>query len=109
MTKHYVYVESWLFLEHKYTVDKFGLSADAEHIKEFNSAPDDNNWWENQINMYLHRARTLGLDTPGGRQALAKAASTAVMATRAAVEEFGQLPKAGVTSGEGLDDLVPLF
>ena len=56
--------------------------------------------WDNDINMYLHRAMLLGLDQPNGRQALAKAAMVIIAAVESAERVFGSLPEPGHTSGE---------
>lgn len=98
------YVREWLAKERGYTLEKFGLDADREHIREW-YLKGVKGWWEQQFDNYLGRAQVLGLGTPAGRQALAKFAATAVGMLEAAVREFGPLPKPGVPSGENLDKL----
>lgn len=88
---------AWLLDERQYTLNKFGIEADKEHVEDFNN---DKPWWENQFENYLHRAKILGLDTPVGRQALAKFVSTALGMLAATIDVYGPLPKAGVPSGE---------
>lgn len=56
--------------------------------------------WDELIGMYLHRARTLGLDTPLGRQAIGKAAATATGYLASVQRVHGELPPAGHRSGE---------
>lgn len=97
------YVRAWLADERGYTIKKFGLPQDDDHILEGLAG-----WWAQQFDNYLHRAWVLGLDTPGGRQALAKFVATAVGALEAAVRVYGPLPEPGVSSGNNLDALRPL-
>lgn len=91
----------WLVREHEYTLAKFGQEQDNLHIEDFNLVgTDGNDWWQQQLDTYLHRARILGLSNPGGRQALAKYVSTALGMLTACVEVYGDLPEPGVSSGE---------
>lgn len=93
-------IRAWLAQEREYTVQKFGLELDDQHVREW-GGPDD--WWEVQFQNYLGRANVLGLDTIAGRQALAKFVATAVGMLEAAVRVYGPLPLPGVPSGENLD------
>lgn len=105
------YTLDWLADEVDYTLEKFGPDGkpDDERIYQFNHGASgvalEETWWYNQINNYLHRAALLGLDTPGGRQAMAKAVATSVMMLAACTRVFGALPEPGVTSGQNLDKL----
>jgi len=94
----------WINIERHYTLEKFSSIEDRTHIVEWQLADylDDEEiqWWDRQLENYLYRARVLGLDTPNGRQALAKFVSTAVGMLSATVQQFGPLPKAGLPSGE---------
>lgn len=56
--------------------------------------------WHDQISMYLHRADLLGLTSPLGRQAAAKAVATAHGMLESIVRVYGDLPPGGVPSGE---------
>ena len=56
--------------------------------------------WYGQIGMYLHRADTLGLTSPLGRQAAAKAVAVAHGMLESIVRVYGDLPPGGVPSGE---------
>lgn len=107
------YVEDWLISEVPYTQAKFGIDADDQHIKEFQEASmlggPWETWWNQQLENYMHRAHVLGLDTPNGRQALAKFTATAMGMLMAAVRVYGPLPKPGVPSGENLEDLKELY
>ena len=49
---------------------------------------------------YIDRARVLGLDSPAGRQALAKAGVTILDFLEHAVVAFGDMPEPGHPSGE---------
>lgn len=96
------YVRNWLSGERSYTIGKFGLDADNEHIAEFVALGVEEGWWDQQFANYLHRAKVLGLDTPAGRQAAAKFVATAVGFLEAVVRQYGPLPEPGVPSGENL-------
>lgn len=112
------YVLDWLKDEAQYQANKFGDGNFAENDikrtpqfgyqrKNFDT-PYEDTYWYNQLNQYLHRAYVLGVDTPVGRQALAKFAATALGLVESAVRVYGELPEPGVTSGENLDRLRPL-
>lgn len=101
------YVQDWLTAEVAYTQAKFGLDADDEHTRQF--ADGDDEWWQQQFDNYLHRAKVLGIDTPGGRQALAKFVSTAQGMLMSAVRLYGPLPKPGCSSGENFDNMKELY
>lgn len=102
------YVRLWLAGERSYTLDKFGIDADNQHIGEWAELDlNATNWWETQFDNYLGRAGVLGLDNPGGRQAFAKFVATAVGALEAVVRVYGPLPAPGVPSGELREWRVP--
>lgn len=97
----YTQVLDWLDRERIYTLEKFGINADREHILAFHDdGGAEDGWWTQQLDNYYHRAGVLGLDTPGGRQALAKFVATAAGMLAATVQEYGDLPSPGVPSGE---------
>lgn len=100
--KAFEHVISWLRGERYYTLEKFGSSQDKQHVRDFEDKEKDNEiaWWTQQLRNYFYRAWVLGLDTPVGRQALAKFVSTGAGMLAAAVQEYGELPKPGVPSGE---------
>lgn len=105
------YILKWLSDERSYQVGKFGIESDDEHVETFNLLGDDprpDNWWDDQLQNYYHRAKILSLQTPNGRQALAKFVATAVGMLEACVRVYGPLPEPGVTSGENLDKLRPI-
>lgn len=56
--------------------------------------------WMTDIDMYLHRANVLGLGTPRGRQAAAKAMATCHTMMESIIRVYGPLPKGGLTSGD---------
>lgn len=94
----------WLDDERHYTLQKFGSEVDRKHTIEFferykTGGMDNEGWWEQQFDNYLGRAGVLGLDTPGGRQALAKFVATGLGMLSAAIQVYGDLPSAGVPSG----------
>jgi hypothetical protein len=87
---------AWIETEYrKYVRNKFTLEDDKER---------DLDWWQQQFDNYFHRARTLGLDTPGGRQAVGKFAATAVGWFMTVLATEGSVPAPGVASGGNFDD-----
>lgn len=56
--------------------------------------------WSARVDNYLKRAEVLGLDTDVGRQAVAKAATTAVAYLESVFRVYGSVPSPGFTSGE---------
>jgi hypothetical protein len=64
------------------------------------------NDWYLRIDNYLKRAEILGLDNPLGRQAVAKAATTAVAYLESMFRRFDSVPSPGFTSGEHKGDWV---
>lgn len=84
---------TWLKIEQElYQGEKFE-ELDKDH-------PVDMNWWQDRIFMYLKRAQVLGLDNPLGRQAVAKAAATAVGMLENLLRTYGWVPQPGYPSGE---------
>ena len=84
-----------------YIIAKFGTSVPDIGVEAMqDTGVEDDGWWVRQILQYLDRARAFGLDTPKGRQALAKATATMIATTGAAIRVYGDLPKGGTTSGE---------
>lgn len=87
-----ILVQHWLDTERPYATAKL---------------PDD---WEDQhleptavrqlVNQYLDRVVVYTLHTPQGRQALLKALMTLQRFAEAAVRNHGELPVAGVASGD---------
>lgn len=57
-------------------------------------------WWRNQVTQYIHRAHTLGLDTPAGRQALIKGMAAYEGMLGCMIRVYGTPPKPGYPSGE---------
>lgn len=95
-------IRAWLAQERDYTVQKFGLELDDQHVRDWDYR-DESDWWNQQFDNYYTRAGVLGLDTLVGRQAFAKFVATAVGMLEAAVRVYGPLPLPGVPSGENLD------
>jgi hypothetical protein len=91
----------WLQRERNYTIEKFGVESDLQHVEDFNlHSPDNATHFDIQLETYLHRAGILGIHNPNGLQALAKFVSTAVGMLAAATQAYGPLPRPGVSSGE---------
>lgn len=83
-------VIGWLGGERAYQLAKFGIDADDGHTAE---GLGEGSWWWRQLTTYLHRgAITLGVGTPGGRQALAKYAATACGLAESVIRSAGPLP-----------------
>ncbi|MHA3701562.1 hypothetical protein ACXR2U_05215 [Jatrophihabitans sp. YIM 134969] len=93
-----VTVFSWLSRERSYQIAKFGTDLDDKHT--FEDALADDGWWSKQLRMYYTRARTLGLDEPSGRQALAKYVATGCGLLESVIRTKGWLPAPGVPSGD---------
>jgi hypothetical protein len=97
----YNVAERWIMREiNEYVREKFTRDDDIEHIKQ-----PDLEWWQQQFDTYLHRAKVLGLDSPGGQQAIAKFAATAVGMFMAMLKEYQYVPAPGVSSGNHYDDI----
>ncbi|HWL37301.1 MAG TPA: hypothetical protein VNQ77_14050 [Frankiaceae bacterium] len=90
-------VFSWLIRERNYQLRKFGVAQDDEHTRADGVRQDG--WWWRQLLNYFHRAGVLGLDTPNGRQALAKFTATACGLTESVIRVHGPLPEPGHPSG----------
>lgn len=92
----------WLTRERNTYADaKWDGNFDDRKRAEVRSDPHitDENWWMDFLPSYWQRARVLGLDTPQGRQALAKLIVTYCSLLECAIEEFGDLPAPGHSSG----------
>ena len=87
----------WLQSERAYQVNKFGTDLDDQHTQEFGVRSET--WWPEQVAMYLLRANLFGLDSPQGRQAVAKATATMCGLLESVIRVHGQLPLPGVSSG----------
>lgn len=100
-----VELHEWIVLERaRYADVKYDEDTDARHklildMQNFGNLEDDSEWWT-FISNYLSRARTLGLTTPQGRQALAKCIVTMMHCLETAIDVHGHLPKPGQPSGE---------
>lgn len=82
-------VIGWLRGERAYQLEKFGIDADDRHTAE---GLGEGDWWWRQLTTYLHRgAIALGVETPGGRQALAKYAATACGLAESVMRSVGPL------------------
>lgn len=95
------YVCDWVGDEYHYATTKVTQDPEADDQKT-STTPE---YWEDQISMYVHRSIVLGFDTPAGRQAAAKAATTAMCFLESVVRVHGPLPEPGVSSGQNLDTI----
>src|SRR4051794_2549044 len=95
-------VLEWLKLEREhYQPVKFDYEGwDNTNTRKFQEQYVVDEGWKRQVESYLHRAFTLGLDTEVGRQAVMKLAATAVAFAESVVHEYGDPPAPGVSSGE---------
>jgi hypothetical protein len=86
----------WIEAEHSsYEDNKFAEEADdAKSTEE----------WNERIEMYLHRAKILGIENALGRQAVAKAATTCVAYLESMFRVYGYIPSPGFSSGEHRGD-----
>lgn len=97
---HHQAALDWIKSEHDvYQGNKFEQEQDDWHTVH------NLQWWERRIDMYLHRAKILGgPETPLGRQAVAKAAATAVGYLESVFRVYGSVPSPGFESGEHKGD-----
>ena len=93
-------VFGWLRAERALQLTAYGPERDDEHTLEGLEAEG---WWSNQLEHYLERARTLGIETPEGRQALAKFVATSIALLESSVRLYGWLPRAGVRIGDSVE------
>lgn len=81
----------WINVEHdNYQTIKWSQERDDDLTAEE---------WRGQVDMYLHRATVLGIDNPLGRQAVGKAAATAVAYLENMLRRYQELPAPGFPSG----------
>ena len=92
--------DEWFAGEATYQQNKFGSERTHHDNLMRTEGVKAGGLWHHDINAYLHRATVLGLDNPGGRQALAKAAMVVIAAVESSVRVYGPLPEPGHTSGE---------
>jgi hypothetical protein len=88
---------AWLVEEVRAQPVKFTSADDDAHTRD---GLGDDSWWWQQLTNYYGRARVLGLETPLGRQALAKFVATAVALLDSVIRCHGPLPTPGHPSGE---------
>src|SRR5450759_1978056 len=91
----------WQRMEIAYRSSKFEVFDDRQLLRT--EGVGRGTIWYDQIVEKLHRAQVLGLATPAGRQAVAKAAAASLALTETVVLEYGLLPMPGVPSGDALD------
>jgi hypothetical protein len=90
--REWVAAMDWVTAEHKvYEGDKFTNEEDDALTTDE---------WENNVVKYLDRARVLGLDNPLGRQAVGKAATTAIAYLESVFRNHRSVPSPGFPSGE---------
>lgn len=88
----------WLDEEWGYVARKFGNVTTSYWDDALLEGDLDE--WTRQAVQYLDRAKAFGLDTPAGKQAVAKFAATAVALAGSVVRVHGDLPRGGTPSGE---------
>lgn len=89
-------VFSWLRGERALQLRAFSPEKDDQHTLE---GLEDDAWWSRQLARYYEQARRLGVDTPTGRQALAKFGAAAIALLESTVRLHGWLPNPGVRMG----------
>lgn len=87
-----VAVQHWLDTERSYATEKLPDDWEVEHL--------DPGQVRRFVDQYLDRAVVFTFHTPQGRQALMKALMTLQRFAEATVRACGELPVAGVPSGE---------
>lgn len=93
----------WLLEEWEYVEAKFGDVSDRANDGLLMAGDEGVEWWARQVGQYYDRAKLFGVNTPRGRQAMAKAMATAIAACAAAVRVHGDLPIGGTPSGEAIE------
>lgn len=90
-------IMQWIDGEWEYARKKFGTTA----AKRWDDHPEDLflEEWIRQVTQYYGRAQAMGLDSEMGRQAVAKAAVTALAFGAAVIRKYGELPPPGTPSG----------
>jgi hypothetical protein len=96
-------IRLWLKGERTYQLKKWGTEADDLRTVGKTKSLGDMRDWDTKINEYIHRAQVLGYENPAGRQALAKGLATMAGWTESVVRLYGDLPEAGVPSGENIE------
>ena len=86
-------LRQWIIGERVYADSKYPIKT----IHESHMAADGIEWWEVFLMNYYGRARTLGLDTERGRQALGKMITTAMDCLETAIRVYGELPPPGAS------------
>lgn len=86
-----------------YANDKFGdvHAKYADDVKVHGFGEDS--FYYLQVSNYINRMRTYGLDTPNGRQAAMKVATTYIDFLRVMIDVYGPPPEPGHGSGELID------
>ncbi|KKK56708.1 hypothetical protein LCGC14_3061830 [marine sediment metagenome] len=92
-------VRMWLRQEWDYQIRKHGRAETDVQRQRIRTFGQDDDWFRHALDQYYHRAEVLGLDTPVGRQALAKFVATGVGMLDSVIEEHGHLPPPGTPSG----------
>ena len=87
-------LRQWIIQERKYADSKY-----PDKIGHHNQVMQEGGieWFLPFITNYLSRAKTLGLDTERGRQALGKAITTAMDCLETAIRVHGGMPPGGAS------------
>lgn len=93
-------VFSWLRGERALQLKEFGPERDDKHTLE---GLGDESWWSSQLEHHFGRARELGVETPAGREALAKFVATAIALLESSVRLYGWLPTPGIRTGQRVE------
>lgn len=90
----------WLKTEHAvYSDAKFDEQRPEHDERLREDGIGIESWWRLQVFQYVQRAHVLGLETPQGRQALAKGLAAYTGLLESTIRVHGPLPPAGVSSG----------
>lgn len=94
------HVMAWVRAERRADADRKYSAANEDQVRTAIVEGRHAETLDGFLAAYIDRARVLGLDTPGGRQALAKAGVTILDFLEHAVVAFGDMPEPGHSSGE---------
>lgn len=66
---------TWIIMQQSTILNRFPMGQNDRHTRE---GMGTDKYWQLKFAKFLHRAQTIGLDYPEGRQAIAEHAATAV-------------------------------
>jgi len=95
----------WIAIERREYAD-VKYAEDGDNRAMLKKAMEDGDWqrWTDFAGNYVRRAEMFGLNTLQGKQALGKAIVTLMHTLETAIEFYGDMPKPGVSSTDGVSE-----